>query len=79
MLSFPNLWHIKTTFFDGRGFAERQSSLLWSESENPYKSWTLWDIWINFCILIYLIFPAAGFQNGVGCLSNTAWQVKFFL
>ena len=44
-----------TTFFDGRGFAEHQSSLLWSVSETPHNSWTLLDIWIKFCVFIYFI------------------------
>ena len=38
------MWH---HIFKWRGF---QSSLLWSVSENPHNSWTLWDIWIKFCI-----------------------------
>ena len=42
-----------TTFFHGRGFAEHQHNLLCSVSRNPHISWTLWDIWIKFCILTY--------------------------
>ena len=51
MSTFPN------QLFGERGFAERQSSLLWSFSENAHDSWTLWDIWVKFCIhlFIYLI------------------------
>ena len=50
----------KTIFFDGRGFAEHQSSLLWSVSENAHYSRTIWDIWIKFFILNYFNFV----QNG---------------
>ena len=45
-------WHAKPPFYR-QGFAEQLSSLMWSVSENPYKSWTLWDIWITVCILIH--------------------------
>ena len=41
--------------FYRHGFAEQLSSLLWSASENPHNSWTLWDICIKYCILIYSI------------------------
>ena len=44
---------MRNHLFDGRGFAEHQSSLLWSVSENPHTSLLLWDIWIEFCMLFY--------------------------
>ena len=49
----PNHWHANLPDFDRYGFAVQVSSLLWSVSENPHNSWTLWDFLIKFCILIY--------------------------
>ena len=52
MSKFPINWHAKPHFY-GHEFAEQLSSMLWSVSENPHDSRTLWDIWIKLCLLIY--------------------------
>ena len=38
MPTFPNPLACETTFFDRQGFAEHQSSLLWSVSEHAHNS-----------------------------------------
>ena len=55
----------KTTFYDGRGFAEHQSSLLWSVSENHHISWTVWDTWIKCAYLFILILSSHWYYPGI--------------
>ena len=49
------VWHFAcvTVFFDGRGFAEHQTSRSCSVSEIAHKSWITWYIWIKCCSLVY--------------------------
>ena len=49
---------MRNRLFWWRRFAEHQSSMLWSFSENTHNSRTTWYIWIRFCILICFILPS---------------------
>ena len=55
-------------YFVWRGFVEHQpnGSHLWSVSENPHNSSTLWDFGIKFEDLFKLIFSASCMQTGDG-------------
>ena len=49
-LTTGNCWHI-----DGASLIfTKWHNFTWL-SENPHNSWTLWDIWLKFCILFLFI------------------------